>query len=58
MAINKDKNTQILITISNEKLAEIDDFQFNNRIKNRTEAIRQLIAKGLEGFKSSQKADK
>lgn len=55
MVVNKDKNTQILITISNEKLAEIEDFQFNNRIKNRTEAIRQLIDKGLEGFKSSQK---
>lgn len=47
--INKDKNTQVLITIPHEMLEEIENFQFENRIKNRTEAIRILIQKGLEG---------
>lgn len=46
--INKDKNTQVLVTLSHEMLELIEDFQFENRIKNRTEAIRVLIQKGLE----------
>lgn len=48
MAIDKDKNTQVLVTIPNEMLKRIEDFQFDNRIKNRSEAIRELIQKGLE----------
>ncbi|HCG4535547.1 TPA: hypothetical protein NJY08_004391 [Salmonella enterica subsp. enterica serovar Typhi str. AG3] len=48
MAIDKDKNTQVLVTIPNEMLEKIEDFQFENRIKNRSEAIRILIEKGLE----------
>lgn len=46
--IDKDKNTQVLVTISKEMLERIEDFQFDNRIKNRSEAIRILIDKGLE----------
>lgn len=48
LAIDKDKNTQVLVTIPNEMLQKIEDFQFDNRIKNRSEAIRILIEKGLE----------
>lgn len=48
MAIDKEKNTQVLVTIPNEMLEKIEDFQFDNRIKNRSEAIRILIEKGLE----------
>jgi len=48
MAIDKTKNTQVLVTIPNEDLEKIEDYQFNNRIKSRTEAIRILINKGLE----------
>ena len=47
--INKDKNTQVLVTIPLETLEEIENFQFKKRIKNRSEAIRELIKKGLEG---------
>lgn len=54
MAIDKTKNTQVLLTIPNKKITEIDDFQFNNRIKNRSEAIRQLIDKGLESTKKNE----
>lgn len=48
MAIDKDKNIQVLITVSHEMLEGIEDYQFDNRIKNRSEAIRLLISKGLE----------
>jgi len=46
--IDKEKNTQVLVTITRKMLEEIEDFQFGNRIKNRSEAIRILINKGLE----------
>lgn len=48
MAIDKDKNTQILITVNKEMLQKIEDYQFSNRIKSRTEAIRQLIDIGIK----------
>lgn len=48
MAIDKDVNTQVLLTISKELLDKVEDFQFNNRIPSRSEAIRMLIEKGLE----------
>ncbi|QYA31996.1 ribbon-helix-helix domain-containing protein [Macrococcus psychrotolerans] len=47
MAIDKTKNKQVLVTIPNELLKEIEDFQFENRIPNRNEAIRRLLEKGL-----------
>lgn len=48
MAIDKDKNTQVLLTITKELLEKIEDYQFNNRIPSRSEAIRELIEKGLK----------
>lgn len=47
MSIDKNKNTQILITMNKDMLEKIEDYQFSNRIKSRTEAVRQLIEKGL-----------
>lgn len=38
---------KLLLYISKEMLKEIEDFQFNNRIPSRSEAIRVLIDKGL-----------
>lgn len=38
----------INITIDEELLKQVEDFQFDNRIKNRSEAIRLLILKGME----------
>jgi metal-responsive CopG/Arc/MetJ family transcriptional regulator len=38
----------INITIDEELLQKVEDFQFENRIKNRSEAIRQLILKAME----------
>lgn len=48
MAINQDKNINIMVAMPKELVKQIEDYQFNNRIKNRSEAIRQLIVKGLE----------
>lgn len=47
MAVDKTKNTQVLVTIPNDLLKRIEDFQFENRIKNRNEAIRVLVDKAL-----------
>lgn len=48
MAIDKEKNTKVLVTISRDLLKRVVDYQFENRVKNRSEAIRVLIEKGLE----------
>lgn len=48
MAIDKTKNAQVLITLSKEMIEKIEDFQFENRIKSRSEAMRRLIEKGLQ----------
>lgn len=38
----------INITIDDDLLQKVEDFQFENRIKNRSEAIRQLLLKAME----------
>ncbi|EOP60970.1 hypothetical protein IKQ_06201 [Bacillus cereus VDM053] len=43
MAIDKTKNTQVLVTFPNEMLKDIDEYWHDNRLKNRNEAIRELI---------------
>ncbi|KAF6565464.1 hypothetical protein G9G63_09920 [Paenibacillus sp. EKM202P] len=48
MAIDKDKNTQVLVTFPNDLLDEVELFWHENKLKNRSEAIRKLIEIGLE----------
>lgn len=48
MAIDKKENTQILVTFPKEMVKEIEKYWHDNKLKNRTEAIRDLIQKGLE----------
>lgn len=48
MAIDKDVNAQLLLTLPKELLKKIEDYQFDNRIPSRSEAIRILIEKGLD----------
>ena len=48
MAIDKSKNTQVLVTFPNEIFEEIEKHWHKNSLKNRNEAIRQLVNKGLE----------
>ena len=48
MAINDIKKTRIVVNFENETVKKIEDYQFENRIKSRNEAIRQLVDRGLE----------
>lgn len=48
MTIDKTRNTPINITFPNDLLKQVEDYRFENRIKNRTQAILELIRKGLE----------
>lgn len=48
MAIDRDKNTQILVTMPWTLKDEIENYQFKHRIPNRTAAILELIQFGLD----------
>lgn len=48
MAVDKEKNTQVLVTFPNDMLQEIENHWYENRFKNRNEAIRDLVDKGLK----------
>ena len=48
MAVDKEKNTQVLVTFPNELIEEIENYWHNNKLKNRNEAIRELVKLGLE----------
>ncbi|WP_179107152.1 CopG family ribbon-helix-helix protein [Sediminibacillus massiliensis] len=48
MAVDKSKNTQVLVTFPNEILKEIEKYWHANNLQNRNEAIRELVKKGLE----------
>ena len=41
---------RVTFTISKEQLELVENFQFSNKIKNQTQAILQLIERGLEDF--------
>lgn len=45
--MDKKTSNQVLLSLPSELLKKIEDYQFENRIKSRSEAIRQLIKKGL-----------
>mgnify|MGYP005749492219 CR=1 FL=1 len=47
MPIDKSKNTQILVTFPNEIVEEIERYWHDNKLKSRSEAIRQLVEKSL-----------
>lgn len=50
------KTERVTIMMSPEEVAAIDDWSFQRRIRSRGEAIRQLIALGLEAAQKRQKA--
>ena len=47
MAVDKDKNTQVLVTFPNDMMGEIEKYWHDNKLKNRNETIRELVKKGL-----------
>lgn len=48
MAVDKTKHTSILVNFPDQILEDIETYQFDNRIQNRTQTIIRLIEKGLE----------
>lgn len=48
MAVDKTKNTQILVTFPNELVERIERYWHENKLKNRNEAIRELVSFALE----------
>ena len=48
MSIDKNKNTQILVTFPNEMIEEIEEYWHENKFKNRNETIRELVQLGLD----------
>jgi metal-responsive CopG/Arc/MetJ family transcriptional regulator len=48
MAVDKTKNTQILVTFPNEVLEEIERYWHDQKLSNRNEAIRALVKLALE----------
>lgn len=58
MAVDKNKNKQVLVTIPNEMLEEIEDFRFAKKYNNRNEAIRALIQSGIDTEKQNKPNEK
>lgn len=50
MAWKKTDNAKptITLTIDEELLKQLEDYQFDNRIKNRSQAIAELLRKGMD----------
>lgn len=48
LAIDKNKNKQVLVTFPIELLNQIEDYRFENRKPNRNKAILDLINEGLQ----------
>ena len=42
------ENTKILVVIDKDLLKKVEDFRYDNRIPSRSEAVRELIKKGLK----------
>lgn len=58
MAVDKEKHTQILVTFPNEMVEEIEAFWHGEKIKNRSEAIRELVVRGLQQYKEGSSKHK
>jgi metal-responsive CopG/Arc/MetJ family transcriptional regulator len=48
MAVDKTKNTQILVTFPNDIVEDIQEYWHEKQLKNRSEAIRELVLIGLK----------
>lgn len=57
MAIDQNKNTQILLTLPHELKEKIDEYRFENRIQSRNAAILELIMTALELNKQAKPAE-
>ncbi|WP_187119061.1 ribbon-helix-helix domain-containing protein [Bacillus marasmi] len=48
MAVDKDKNKQILVTFPNEMVDQIEQYWHDKKLQNRSDAIRKLVEIGLK----------
>lgn len=51
MTVDKEKNVQVLVTFPRDLLEKIEAYWHDNKLKNRNEAIRQLVELGLQTVK-------
>lgn len=51
------REPRILISFPEPLLAEIEDWRFAARMPSRSEAIRQLIRRGLDAYADDERAD-
>lgn len=58
LAIDKNKNKQVLVTFPIELLNQIEDYRFENRKPNRNTAILDLIKEGLQAAEKNIANDK
>jgi len=49
------KKPQVLLTLDDELLERIEDYRYENRIPNRSEAIRRLIKDALEKYEKKRR---
>lgn len=54
MAVDKDKNVQVLVTFPTKMLEQIETYWHDNKLKNRNEAIRELVETSLKNAKTPQ----
>lgn len=48
METKEKRDRRFPVMLSNREIAAIDEFRWNERIKSQSEALRQLVGKGLE----------
>ncbi|MDD4780316.1 MAG: ribbon-helix-helix domain-containing protein [Tissierellia bacterium] len=51
MAVDKEKNVQVLVTFPKEVIEKIEEYWHDQKLKNRNEAIRELVVNGLKKVK-------
>ena len=45
---NEGRTERIVVLMKGDEVAQLDEWMFTNRVRTRSEAIRQLIARGLD----------
>jgi metal-responsive CopG/Arc/MetJ family transcriptional regulator len=48
-SMEEPKDQRIIIPMPKSLVDEVDDYRFKNRIASRSEAVRELLQKGLHG---------
>ena len=54
MAVDKTKNHQFLLTVPNDMLEQIDEYWHENKLKNRNDAVRDLLNVAFKTLEKEQ----